>query len=102
MIALLILLAALQAADWSTTRTILALGGYERNPAVRWLMGGMGTDPALALKTALVCAIGALLLHWPWPFLAALTAAYAWVVWSNLRVIARLRARSADRAGRAD
>ena len=91
MIALLILLAAMQAADWWTTRTILALGGYERNPAVRWLMGKLGTDAALAVKTVIVVAIGAVLLRWPWPFLAALNALYAWVVWSNWRVIERLR-----------
>lgn len=57
MILPLILLALLQAGDWWTTRTVLAQGGRELNPAIRWLMERLGVDAALAVKCALVLAI---------------------------------------------
>lgn len=93
--ALLIVLAALQAGDWWTTRTFLPLGGRERNPLVRWLIDRLGVDPALAVKSAAVMAIGAVLAAFPAPwgasFLALLCVLYAHVVWSNWRLIQRLR-----------
>jgi len=54
---LLVIVALLQAGDWYTTRTIIAKGGRELNPAIRWLMGKLGVDLALAVKTAAMMAI---------------------------------------------
>ena len=90
MIALVALLFALQIGDWLTTRRILALGGVEKNPIIRKLISAVGSHLALLIKTVAVMAIGLALTFLPWPFLAVLCAMYAWVVWSNWRVLGRL------------
>lgn len=53
-VALIILLLALQVLDYHTTKTILALGGRELNPVMRWLMDRVGVEEALTLKGTLV------------------------------------------------
>ncbi len=88
---MLFLLIALQAGDWLTTRAILAHGGYERNPVIRWLMGKLGVDPALAVKTVVVIVIGFVLTGLPILFIGLLCGFYAWVVVNNWRVLQRLK-----------
>lgn len=90
---LMALLIALQAADWITTREILKHGGREKNPLIRWLMGKVGVDRALGLKTLVVIGIGAVLTQIPWPFIAALSALYGYVITSNILVLRRLKAK---------
>jgi hypothetical protein len=94
-LALLAFLIALQVADYLTTRRILALGGYERNPIVRWFMSRLGERDGLIIAklTMTSLALGSTALMggvalWP---LAALCALYCYVVWGNWRVIARLK-----------
>jgi len=55
---LLCALAVLQYLDYYTTRKILAGGGREYNPLIRWLMAELGVDKALILKGLLVMGIG--------------------------------------------
>lgn len=86
-ITLLILLAALQAADIYTTRRILLAGGREMNPAVRWLIGRFGLMPALIVSKAAVMVVAvAFLLPYPW-LLGVLCVFYAGIVaynWKSL------------------
>lgn len=91
MVPLLVLLLVVQFGDWWSTRRILALGGYERNPLIRWLMGKLGVDLALAAKTAFVMAIGYSLTFLPIYLLAALCGAYGAIVRNNWRVLQRLK-----------
>lgn len=88
----LAILLALQGGDWLTTRAILSYPrGYEKNPLIRRLIEAVGFNFAMLIKTVIVMAIGVALTFLPWPFLAVLCAYYAWVVWSNWRVLGRLR-----------
>lgn len=70
----------------------------EGNPIVRWLMDLIGVHPALALKSAVVLAIGWLLANprivglsappaVPHILLAALCTFYAWLCWHNWSLI---------------
>ena len=51
-------LAALQLADWHTTRTILANGGREQNPISKWFIDSLGLDEFLILKGIAVVIAG--------------------------------------------
>lgn len=92
---LLVLLVAFQVIDWWTTRRILTLGGYERNPVVRWFMVTMTPDVGLVASKAAVVALGLLSIAFLGPYavwvLGGLCAVYAVVVAGNLRVIGRLK-----------
>lgn len=92
---LLLLFIAFQVADFLSTRSILALGGYERMWLTKRLMTWLGADIGLVVAKALVTIFGVLafafLGRFAVPVLAALDAAYALVLANNIRVIARLR-----------
>lgn len=95
----LLCLIALQVVDWWTTRRVLALGGRELNPIVRWLMDRLGETAGLVAAKAFVVALaiaGALLMgrHAIWP-LAALCGLYAVVVSWNLRAVRLLNSKNA-------
>lgn len=84
-IALLALLIVLQAFDYYTTTTILANGGVEINPVMRWLMEQLGVHEALALKGFLVCGFAFLVLfETPWA-IAAMDAVFVAVIVFNYR-----------------
>ena len=55
---LFIALAALQAVDAATTLTVLARGGREANPAMRWLMRKLGLLPALVAAKMVLVGLG--------------------------------------------
>jgi hypothetical protein len=90
-------LIALQVADVLTTRRILALGGYEKNPAMAWVILHTGIVGLAVLKVAFIALViyaasraeenlvmtGAVFF--------GLVAFYARLVRSNLRVIRELR-----------
>ena len=59
--ALLFTLLVLQVLDYHTTKTILALGGKELNPLMRWLMDRVGIEEALTLKGTAVVIVAVLL-----------------------------------------
>lgn len=91
----LIALILLQIADGLTTYAIIKHGGYERNPAVRWVMAKLGLIPALiAVK---VWAIGLLFILYLIPLgtyaMIPLALLYVWVVANNVRVYRRLTGR---------
>ena len=84
---LLAALALLQLGDGWTTWRILAAGGQELNPAMRWLMDAVGVVPALAVKGVAVVVIAYLFfLPYPWA-LAAMAAVQIGVVLFNFRSI---------------
>lgn len=89
------LLLALQLADYATTRRILALGGFERNPLVTALIRALGESRGLLAAKAIVAILaitGALLLEpYATPALLILVGIYALVLANNLIVIARLK-----------
>lgn len=81
---LLGLVALLQAGDWYTTRTIISKGGREYNPLIRWLMGKLGVDPALAVKTAAMMAVayfGGI------PGCIPLIVIFAYACWHNAKAL---------------
>jgi len=92
MLPLLIAIAVLFAADAATTVWILKHGGRELNPALARLMGGIGTQEALAV--AKLATFAALLL-WreaiPIETLAVLAAVYVAALAWNVRVMLKLR-----------
>lgn len=94
-IALLIALIGLQVADYATTRRILALGGFERNPLVTALIREFGEAWGLAAAKLIVAvlAITGVLLLGPYasPAMMILAGFYALILANNLIVIARLR-----------
>ena len=53
------ILALSQIGDAVTTLRILAKGGRELNPLIRWMMGRLGTAPALLVKGLVLVLIGA-------------------------------------------
>ena len=55
---LLVTFAALQIADFITTRIVLDRGGYEQNPVAVFLMKLLTVDGFLGAKAILVTAIG--------------------------------------------
>jgi len=55
---LLMVLAVLQLIDAYTTHTILARGGRELNPVMRWIFDRTGVITGLIVKGAAVVAIG--------------------------------------------
>jgi len=55
--ALIFILLVLQVLDYRTTKTILAFGGKELNPAMRWLMDRVGVEEALTLKGTAVVVV---------------------------------------------
>ena len=79
---------ALQVADGVTTAMILARGGRELNPAVRWMIEKLGARTALAAaKVIAIIAFALILDHVPWSVLAGLCALYVVVCANNLRVL---------------
>lgn len=81
------LLAALQIGDWITTARALRRPGTKEALPIRHLMRWIGLHPALAVKTALVMAIGWLLARDGWVLLLAATCAfYVWVCFNNWRI----------------
>ncbi|MBK6800355.1 MAG: hypothetical protein IPG83_02390 [Novosphingobium sp.] len=87
-ILLLIALAALQALDGLTTRRILAQGGRELNPVMRFAFAKLGFWPAMALKGTGVLALAAWVAGQAGPIAPALLAViYAAVVAWNWRQI---------------
>lgn len=92
MVALAILFIALNVADWWTTRRVIAAGGYERNPLMRWVLDRFGFAGLAVAKVALIgpCIWGALVYDLWW-VLAPLCVVYAWVVWNNWRVAEGMR-----------
>lgn len=85
---LLVVFVLLQIADVWTTNKVLARGGREKNPIVRFLMrlfGQLWWVP----KLILTIGCGLYLAVQPWPegplWLVFIIVLYAWVVWSNLR-----------------
>ena len=84
---LLAALALLQLGDGWTTWRILAAGGQELNPAMRWLMDAVGVVSALVAKAVAIVAVAYLFfLPYPWA-LAAMVAVQASVVAFNFRSI---------------
>jgi hypothetical protein len=87
-IALSILLIALNVLDWMLTGAVLENGGRELNPAMRWVIARWGYWAMLAVKLVLMgaciaaCAIFAL----PW-LLIPMCLFFAWVCVSNWRVL---------------
>ncbi len=86
-IALLILLAALQAADVYSTRRILLAGGREQFALARWLIAKLGLMPGLIVAKAAVLALAvAFMLPYPW-LLGGLCVFYAGIAaynWKSL------------------
>lgn len=90
--AALILFAALNVADWWTTKRILDAGGFEANPAMRWVLEKWGFAGLAIVKAGIAAVVIGAVLWWPdlWPALAILCPAYVWVVWNNARVMRRM------------
>ena len=87
-----LILFALGIADWLTTRSILAHGGYERVPLARWGMAKFGVTPFLLGKALVMGGLGYVCSLVPgavyvWAPLAAL---YVGVIGNNLLVLRRL------------
>lgn len=79
---------ALQVADWWLTTRILAQGGSELNPVLRWVIERGGTGALLAVK--LLIGGGAMWLLRPYPYIvAAACAVYAGIVVWNYRQLKR-------------
>lgn len=83
--ALTICLALLQVADWYTTRTILAKGGYEQNPVSKWLIDELGVDEFLVCKGVAVTIAGLYIGMESEDLLAAVVVIYVVVVYHNLK-----------------
>lgn len=87
-IALSILLIALNVLDWMLTCAVIENGGRELNPVMRWVINHWGYWPMLAVKLVLMagaiaaCAYTAL----PW-LLIPPCLFFAWVCVSNWRVL---------------
>lgn len=89
---LLILLAVLQVADVASTAYAIRRGiGHETNPVMVWLIDHLGLALGLLLpKVALLSLLYLYALTYPLfaaYVLGAMSALYAWVVFSNFRVI---------------
>ena len=81
---------ALNVADALLTDAILARGGREKNPVMAAIMAQPLTRPfRWAIKLAVV--VGFCWMAWPqWWALALFCAPFAWVVWHNATVLARM------------
>ena len=89
---LCLLFIGLQLIDYELTSGILKRGGRELNPMLRWLMGRIGTRPALLAAQLLAVALGWLLAyHGEALALVALCVIYTGVCAWNWRVLRRLR-----------
>ncbi len=93
-IAIVVLIVLLNAADWWTTVKILSLGGMELNPVMKWIIERNLFLPAKVFLVALIIA-ALLLIQSGYPMLSLvmgwlITAGYAIVVASNLRVLKKL------------
>jgi hypothetical protein len=84
---LLVTLAALQIADFITTRIVLDRGGYEQNPVAVFLMKLLTVDGFLTAKAILVTAIGYMVGQESLWLLVAVTAFYMWIIHHNLKSI---------------
>jgi hypothetical protein len=83
--ALLALFALLQVGDWYTTRTVLAQGGRELNPVIRWLMAVLGIDGTLIVKGLFATLMGYVLVGQAWWAIVPVIALYSFIVWRNWR-----------------
>ena len=97
-IALTVLLAAMQVADFVLTRATLRRGGKELNPIARWIIARAGMSGLLVAKlaagvggAAVLCWIALQLPVATW-LIAALCLLYAWVIHNNWGVLRRQRA----------
>ena len=79
------ILIVLQCLDYYTTHTILANGGRELNPVMRWLMEHMSIDDALLFKGFVVVAVAVILFLDNLYALAAMDIVFALVVMFNWR-----------------
>lgn len=80
---LLALVFALQWLDGLTTRRVLAHGGREKNPIMRWAFARVGFWPAIAIKSVAVTLVGWIGGHYvslwlPTTICLAFTAACIW------------------------
>lgn len=84
----------LQLLDVATTIIVLrGRGGYESNPIVSGLMDVAGPLwPLLKVIITMAGTIAFALSPWPW-MVWALNALMVWVIWHNVGVIRRQRAR---------
>ena len=87
-IALSILLIALNVLDWMLTCAVLENGGYEKNRFMRWVIARWGYWAALGVKLVLMgaCIAACAYFALPWP-LIPLCLFFAWVCVSNWRVL---------------
>lgn len=92
-IILFLLLVALNLADIYYTRKILAAGGRELNPLVRWLMEKFGVMGGMVLVKIPALVVAAFL---PWWMLLALCLFYGVVVGSNAEVYYDMRDKNND------
>jgi hypothetical protein len=87
-IALSILLIALNVLDWMLTGAVIENGGRELNPVMRWVINRWGYWAALGVKLALMGACIAACAYTALPLLLIpLCLFFAWVCVSNWRVL---------------
>lgn len=84
---LILAVAALQWADWATTRAAIARGGHEANPLIAHLISTLGFDRAFVVKGVAVVSLG-IWTEWMMPWSAGVIALiYCWIAWHNTRVM---------------
>ena len=86
---LLVTLAALQIADFVTTRIILDKGGYEQNPVAVFLMEMLTVNGFLGIKAVVVTVIGYVVGQETIFMLIAIVAVYLSVIHHNMLSIKR-------------
>ncbi len=86
---LLILLVALQVADAYLTWRVLAAGGRELNPVVRFLIGRLGLVPGLAVAKLTLTILSVLFLFDQPLVLLGAVGLYVWVVDHNIKQLYR-------------
>ena len=72
-----------QLADWYSTRTILAKGGYEQNPVMAFIFKHLGVDIGLGVKTILVTFLGFVAGNLLFPALVFIVLTYCFVLYHN-------------------
>ncbi len=93
-LSLALLAFGLNVADSMLTDAILARGGREKNPVMAFLMAQPLSRP-FRWSIKLGICVGYFWLAWPALWALALFAApFAWVVWHNSRVLARMASRT--------
>jgi hypothetical protein len=85
---LTVLLLALNAGDWWTTRRFLAHGYRETNPLMRAVLERFGLHGLALVKLAAAGSIAwACIAFGLWPLLVLLDLFFAWVCWHNWRLV---------------